>query len=79
MVVAHVTDGSFGFRCLQWFQYMFSVTVVPGSFAPLQKKPKQSICYVPLLSMSKKCVDILKLSKYLCLFSFNILMLNNCK
>ena len=45
VVVTHVTDGFFGFRYLQWFQYMFSITVVPGSFAlPPQKKTKQSLC-----------------------------------
>ena len=42
VVVTHVTDGFFGFRYLQWFQYMFSITVVPGSFALPPPKKKQN-------------------------------------
>ena len=75
-MVTHVTDGSFGFRYPQWFQYTFSVTVVPGSFAK-KNKHRASVRFHSLICL--KCVDIFKLSKYLCLFSFNILMLNNCK
>ena len=58
----------------------FNIHLVLQLFlGPLQKKNKHraSVRFHSLICL--KCADIFKLSKYLCLFSFNILMLNNCK